>query len=51
METSAFSEANIVPMDDQAMAERLSEVYKQHGLDPQQAFDNPLDDFGPGAFM
>lgn len=51
METSAFSEANIVPMDDQAMVARLAEAYKAHGIDPQQAYDNPLDDFGPGAFM
>lgn len=49
MMTSAFNEANIIPMDDQSMAARLANVYKQHGIDPSQAYaptDNPLDDFG-----
>ncbi len=44
--TSAFSDPGSLPIDDVSMANRLAEMYKSQGLDPNQAYDNPLDDFG-----
>lgn len=41
-----------VPGDDASVAKHLAEVYRSKGLDPNSAYDNPVEDFGgPGAFI
>jgi len=32
-----------VPMDDASVAKRLAGIYKDRGLDPSLAYDNPMD--------